>query len=345
MLKIEQGCDCEIIQDSKTVEWMINNTSVRTFDSVTFEGYQRKVNERHVDKIVDYLKDKSFYLPTSIICASDEKVSDDTKLYIVDGQHRVEAFRKLKETNIESYNKIKDYEVSVVILEKPSMALEVETFITINKTSRKVDTSLAYVLRNKINRDKSKDSELMIARIEFLAVELAIKINSEDGFIWKNRIMLEGNPTKNTFETISLNAFVRSTKNFINYLTKYCTDVFSWDNEEELNEIIDKLEGIYTKIWNEIRNKWPYLFTDDNINRTVLQGNIGVSSITKYLMLRMKSSSMKYTLDDIGSFLAKCIKDINIDEDLWYKGEYFSRFSSESGSNLVAKFLLDSCEI
>ena len=345
MLKIEQGCDCEIIQDSKTVEWMINNTSVRTFDSVTFEGYQRKVNESHVDKIVDYLKDKSFYLPTSIICASDEKVYDNTKLNIVDGQHRVEAFRKLKEEYKETYNKIKDYEVSVIILQQPSMALEVETFITINKTSRKVDTSLAHVLRNKINREKSKGSELMPARMEFLAVELAIKINSEDDFIWKNRIMLEGNPTKNTFETISLNAFVRSTKKLINYLTKYCIDDFTWNNEEDLKEIINKLEGMYISIWNEIRNKWPYLFTYDNINRTVLQGNIGVSSITKYLILRMKSENKKYSLENINSYFVKWIEDINVDEDSWYKGEYFSRFSSESGSNLIAKFLLDSCEI
>ena len=184
MKTIKQECGCKIIHEIKTVDWLVRNTRVRTFDNITFTGYQRQVNENHVLNIVKYLKENPFYLPTSIICATDEEVTNDTVLNIVDGQHRVEAFKRLKENDLYKYNGIKNYELSVVILEKPSEALEVDTFITINKTSRKVDTSLAYVLKNKINKNNTSSSDLTIAKKEFLAVELAINLNSDRNSLW-----------------------------------------------------------------------------------------------------------------------------------------------------------------
>lgn len=344
MLEIKQNCNCKIIHISKTVDWMVKNTQVRTFNNINFTGYQRKVNENHVLKIVDYLKKNDFYLPTSIICASDEKVTNETKLSIVDGQHRVEAFKKLKEIDYNKYLEIKDYELSVIILEKPSEALEVDTFITINKTSRKVDTSLAYVLKSKINKG-TNSSNLMLTKIEFLAVELAIKINREDNYIWKNKILLEGNPTKISYETISLNSFVKTTRVLINYLNKYSSEEFNWDNDDKLNDIITNIKKIYLNMWNEIQLKWSNLFSNRNINDTVLQGAIGVSSLNKYIIMQLKSlETKKYSLDELNNLFCKWIRNLNISENLWYKGNDFSHYSSEAGFNVIAKILLDSYE-
>ena len=344
MLEIKQNCNCKIIHISKTVDWMVKNTQVRTFNNINFTGYQRKVNENHVLQIVDYLKKNDFYLPTSIICASDEKVTNETKLSIVDGQHRVEAFKKLKEIDYNKYLEIKDYELSVIILEKPSEALEVDTFITINKTSRKVDISLAYVLKSKINKG-TNSSNLMLTKIEFLAVELAIKINREDNYIWKNKILLEGNPTKISYETISLNSFVKTTRVLINYLNKYSSEEFNWDNDDKLNDIITNIEKIYLNMWNEIQLKWSNLFSNRNINDTVLQGAIGVSSLNKYIIMQLKSlETKKYSLDELNNLFCKWIRNLNISENLWYKGNDFSHYSSEAGFNVIAKILLDSYE-
>lgn len=96
MKTIKQECDCKIIHDIKTVDWLVRNTRVRTFDNIKFTGYQRQVNKNHVSNIVKYLKENPFYLPTSIICASEEEYTEDTILNIVDGQHRVEAFKELE---------------------------------------------------------------------------------------------------------------------------------------------------------------------------------------------------------------------------------------------------------
>lgn len=344
LTNIKQECSCKIIHDVKTVSWLVDNTNVRTFDNISFTGYQREVNETHVLNIVDYLKKPGFYLPTSIICASAEEVTESTRLNIVDGQHRVEAFKKLRDTDNKKYLAIKDYEISVIILEKPSEELEVETFITINKTSRKVDTSLAYILKNKINKSSTNSEDLTVAKKEFLAVELALQINLDKESLWNNKIMLEGNPTKNSYETISLNSFVRSTRVLISNLEKCGIVKIDWKNNDELRDITEKLKDIYLNIWNEIRFRWPSLFVSENTNNTILQGSIGVSSINKYIVLQLKSLDGKCDFEYFNTLVGKWIRNINIDEDLWYKGNHFSKFSSESGFNIIAKMILDSYE-
>ena len=345
MMQLRQDCECKIICDTKTVDWLVSNTSVRTFDNINFTGYQRKVNESHVSKIVDYLMKSNFYLPTSIICASDENVTKDTRLHIVDGQHRVEAFKTIKINDLDKYNEIKDYELSVIILQKPSEMLEVDTFITINKTSRKVDTSLAYVLKNKINKANKSSCDLTIAKKEFLSVELAINLNNDEKSLWYNKILLEGNPTKNSQETISLNSFVKSVQNLIGYLEKYEIIKIDWNNDTELDYVNNIIKTIYLKIWDAIRLKWPILFTEEFHNKSVIQGTIGVSSINKYIIMQLKQESVNSY--DLNLFISKVeywIKNINISQNLWYKGNRFSQFSSAAGFNIVANYLLDAFE-
>mgnify|MGYP000922082465 CR=1 FL=1 len=343
MKTIKQECGCEIIHDIKTVDWLVKNTKVRTFDNINFTGYQRKVNENHVSNIVKYIKENPFYLPTSIICASDEIVEENTVLNIVDGQHRVEAFKKLKNTAPELYEKIKNFELSVVILQKPSEEVEVDTFITINKTSRKVDTSLAYILKNKINKKSNSSSDLTIAKKEFLAVELATNLNSDNKSLWYNKILLEGNPTKNSTETISLNSFVRSVKMLIGCLSENNIIKLDWESDEELDEIINNIKILYLKIWDAIKLKWPNLFKDEFINNSVLLGTIGVSSINKFIIIQLKQKKGKnYDIDNFISLVGNWISDINVAEESWYKGNRFSQFSSAAGFNIVANMLLDS---
>ncbi len=339
---LNQDINCKIFQTIKTVEWLVNKTEVRTFDKITFKGYQRQVNEKHVNNIVKYIEGRQFYLPTSIICASDDKLNEDTKLYIVDGQHRIEAFKKLKNNNREEYKKIKNYKVSVIVLENPSEALEIDTFITINKKSRKVDTSLALILQKKINRKIGSSDKLITAKKEYLAVELAILLNSERNSIWNNKILLEGNPNKYTYESISLNSFVRSTRVFISYLEKYKIISINWDSEEELNTILNSIKDIYLKMWENIEEKWPNLFSDKNEINNIIQATIGVSALNKYIILQLKNKNEEINIDTFNKNVKKWIMGIKKLESDWYSGNEFSKFSSESGFNMVANILYDS---
>ena len=341
--KLSQHVNCNVIQTSKTVEWLTNNTRVRTFDKVSFEGYQREVNKKHVTGIVNYItKEGGIYLPTSIICSTMEEFNDDKELYIVDGQHRVEAFKVIKSQNPELFQTIKDSEISLIVLENPSKKLEIETFITINKTSKKVDTSLALILKNKTN--DSEDAErLTISKQEYLAVELGVLLNENKDSIWHNKIMLEGNPTSKTEESISLNAFVKSTKLLIKYLDNYEVITLDWKTKEEFETLLEKVSELFELIWRNISKKWPKLFDPYYKIDSVIQGNIGLSSINKYIILQLKNLGevSDYNSERFKDNIQKWIKNINIKEHEWYKGNHLSKFSSESGSTLVANLLFD----
>jgi len=75
-----------------TIDKLIGVTVVDVFDPQTFKGYQREINEKHVSKIEKYITEEfkkgNFLFPSPIICS----LREDETLYIVDGQHRVQAF-------------------------------------------------------------------------------------------------------------------------------------------------------------------------------------------------------------------------------------------------------------
>lgn len=342
MEKIKQQNSYDLYIDKKTVDWLVNNTSVRTFDKINFTGYQRKVNIKHVNKIVEYINNNTFFLPTAIVCAADEKYQEKTKLYIVDGQHRVEAFKQIKDRYPDKFEEIKELEVGVIVLDRPKESDEVNTFITINKTSKKVDTSLAYILKNKISRKNGNSDSIELSKREFLSVELAILLNESEDSIWHNRIILEGNPTNKSFETISLNSFVNSMKVLISHLNKNNIIKINWNDEQELNSIITTINDIYMYLWTQIKVKWPKQLDSNNINNSVLLGTIGVSSINKYIIMQLNTKSDFGSVKNLKSEMKKWIQNLNISSDEWIKGNRFSQFSSSSGFNIVAKVLFDS---
>ena len=340
MDRINQGTQgtVKIVQTKKTVDWMTHHTSVNVFDPLTFKGYQRSIDGKHCDKIVAYLK-KNFFLPTAVICASRVKFNEDLDLYIVDGQHRVEALKRLKESDLERYNKIKDYELSVIVLEEAGEEVEIDTFITINKTSKKVDTSLAYVLKNRINYNRAS-VDISISKREYLAVELARVMNTESE-LWGDKILFEGQP-KQTPQLISLNAFVVSMRSFLYALQQRRVIPQDWHDRSELSDCISSLRHIVDVIWMQIRDKWPELFCSDLENRRIIQGSIGFSSINKYLGQRKKATSEYMSSEELTNYTGAWIQDIRLAGTVWLPGGSFSKYSSASGYSIIAQELLDS---
>ena len=95
------------------------------------------------------------------------------ELFVVDGQHRIAAFEEIKKQNKDLYKQIKDYTIPVVILNNVDINSEIDTFIRINKTGKKVDTSLAYILKNQIKGLYKQDDT---AKIDYIVVETAKKL-------------------------------------------------------------------------------------------------------------------------------------------------------------------------
>lgn len=339
MIQVNQKKDVNLFATKKTVDWLVNNTEVSVFDPVSFTGYQRQINKGHCQKIVDFLC-VDFFLPTAIICATDEKFNEESRLRIVDGQHRVNAFRMLREEHKDRYDEIKDKEVPVIVMERVDERAEIDTFITINKTSKKVDTSLAIVLKNKINKYANSD-DLSMPRAEYLAVEVALKLLSDpDCELWYDKILLEGS-TKNTPQLITLNSFVKSTRTLINNMVKKKLLVLDWRTKEEINGYISICQEVIMAIWNSVAVRWGDLFNGDLEKRRIIQGPIGYSSMNRLVNILL-DKYCSVSLDDFKEVIESKIRHISMDEKYWLPGGYFSGFSSESGYSMVANELLNS---
>ena len=330
--------DHQLVLTTKTIGWLAQNTTVSEFDPVAFTGYQRKIDEKHCLKIVSYLK-TSCFLPSAIICACDD-FSDQAQLRIVDGQHRVHAFKMLANQDPARYAAITDMAIPVVVMVNVPQEVEINTFITINKTSKKVDTSLAYVLKNKLSKG---EGDMVMPRAEYIAVEVAVKLNeSEDNKLWSNRILYEG-AIKNSNCYISLNAFVRATRVLVNTLNQMGFIDLRWNaqtKQEEVEQITIKTKELIQDIWETVYIRWPELIDASFEEKQVLQGSIGYTAITKTLVKMIKEEGILG--DKIKSFIKNTILSFGVSYQQWTKKGTFSSYSSEAGYRLVSDSLIKS---
>lgn len=330
--------DKKLVQTTKTVDWLVNNTHVFVFDPVKFKGYQRDININHCSKIVKFLQN-NFYLPTSIICACDEDFQENTQLRIVDGQHRIEAFKKLQESNPKRFEEIKNYEISVIVMEKVDINEEIDTFITINKTSKRVDTSLAFVLKNKINSKFASDN-LNISKFDYISVEVAESMNQHSDY-WSNSISFTGAANIRKSEFISLNSFVKATRRLISILDKKNIIDVSWENSDQVEECVKEVYEIINKLWENVVLKWPNLFKKNENYLKIIQGPIGYSSIIRFVSNEIKLQN-NLTKDNLEIFIEEIINSISLKDEVWYPGNMFSKFTSESGYNIIVSNIKES---
>lgn len=328
----------EIVLTKRTIDWLTQNTDVCVFNPVSFNGYQRQIDEKHCEKIVTYLKSSDF-LPSSIICACNA-YADNGRLRIVDGQHRVHAFKMLKRDFPGRYTEICQTEIPVVVLVGVQLATEIQTFITINKTSKKVDTSLAFVLKNKLSKE---GDDMVMPRAEYISVEVAQKLNEdESNKKWTNRILYEGNIKKSNCY-ISLNAFVRATRILVNTLNQIGYISLAWNAEtkkEYVDETATKTYDLIRQIWYCVYLKWPEMEENSFEDRLILQGSIGYTAIARTLVKLIKENGIG--AGEVESFIKKTILSFNVPYEQWTRKGSFSKYSSETGYRLVSDTLIDS---
>lgn len=338
---LDQNEGFRVIQDKKTVDWLVNNTNVWQFDPLTFEGYQRKLEVNHWKKIIKFIEESDFFFPTAIICACDEDYTNDLKLRIVDGQHRVKAFTELKQINPERYDQIAKKELPVIVLEKINLEKEIETFININKKGKKVDTSLATVLNHKIS-DSSALAQQNV-KFEYIAVEIGRDLSLEENNIWENQICFEGNAKRHN-QLISINAFVRSTKYLLSNLHFSQIVTIDWNTEEELENCKSNCFNLIKDIWKIVVYKWPELFNKTVGMNSIIQGAIGYSSINKLIVFYLDEHPI-HNKEEFLYELKKVFTYITIPYSKWLPSETksnYSFYSSEAGYTVVAKDLLES---
>ena len=140
------------------------------------KGYQRAPKQKRIDKIKDYLQKevKNPIFPTAILVSARKPLSFkrfeikskkhrkkendfgeltiDQTLYVIDGQHRIEAFKDIMQKR-ELASKYGYMELPIVILSNFNYKEEVEQFFVINSRQKRIKTDLAQRIYIEISKD------------------------------------------------------------------------------------------------------------------------------------------------------------------------------------------------
>src|SRR6266508_3151703 len=137
-------------------------------------GYQRDVSNSRVNKIVSELLKKRVDLPTAVLLNLRDYKPDrhlverngsfwfapDAPLYVVDGQHRLEALRRLVEERPDDWS---DFQIAFTCMLGATEQEEMEEFYVVNSTAKSVRTDLALDL---LKQRAEKDPAIMESLLE-----------------------------------------------------------------------------------------------------------------------------------------------------------------------------------
>lgn len=186
---------------------LIDNYDIPTYDARTRQGYQRPLQESRVNELATDLRKERVDLPTAILLNVRNRdarraikdgqldlsqLRDGTSakvlLHVVDGQHRVEALRKL----IDEDPKWEDYTIPFICMVGATEAEEMEQFYVVNSRAKSVRTDLALVLLRTITDQDPK----MLERLQEkgrewqVTAEKIVETLAEDSLVWRGLIRL-----------------------------------------------------------------------------------------------------------------------------------------------------------
>ena len=177
-------------------------------DPRTGRGYQRLPQDARVNELVVDLRKGRVDLPTSVLLnlrgadakqllqdgqlnlkmlrARGGKDSSESKFFVVDGQHRILALRKLIEDDPAKWIY---YQVPFVCMVGATESEEMEQFYLVNSKAKSVRTDLAYELLYQ----RAQDPNVMESLVERgqdwqVYAQGIVKLLNENSSVWRGRI-------------------------------------------------------------------------------------------------------------------------------------------------------------
>jgi len=344
--------------------WLVSRPEVDRWradvsdDDVNKQGYQRALSDSHLRAIVRYLlgtfqnaiSSKALpVFPTSVLLSAredidfaptDPKASEGpkwavlgkltlpstTRLYIIDGQHRIEGIKRaMEEAPPETKALLGDYHLPVTIMQCPEKTQEMYHFVTINKEAKNVRTDLAEqlldVLRasdSSLIRDpKIRDAAGRRAAPLAIARELCVR----DGQPWLGRIA-KPNERRKGERVAGQGQLAKS-------LRHICQNPpVTWTLDRLIQYVID--------FWITLRELLPEAFTDPQ--SSTIQRAVGFGALHRLLQ------SLVLSYNGTRESIAKVLKGVEpyfTDASYWSKGGESSQYSSEGGYSIHAQRMLD----
>ncbi len=189
-------------------------------------GYQREVSPTRVNRLIRDLSENRVDLPTAVLLnlrtyrpdihlvARDGRkffCPNGEKLYVVDGQHRVEALTRLVQMDSDHWSQ---YEIPFVCMLGADEREEMEQFYVVNSTAKSVRTDLALDLLKQRAESDVDVMKSLIERSESWKVKAQTLVEELSATpMWRNRMRLPGDPKGDT--TITSSGMVGSLKQLL----------------------------------------------------------------------------------------------------------------------------------
>jgi DGQHR domain-containing protein len=257
-------------------------------DPRTGRGYQRLPQESRVNELATDLRKGRVDLPTSIllnvrnrdarkalhdgvldlrvVAGAAPKAAADAKFYVVDGQHRILALKKLIEDfDGERWSK---YEIPFTCMLGATEEEEMDQFYIVNSKAKSVRTDLAYELLHQ----RAQDPQVMESLVERgqdwqVHAQAIVKKLNEDSPVWRGRIRFAAMEKGDTIMPSA--SMVSSLKQILG------SPYFKVLAPDQQVKILDAY-------WRGIRNLLPEAF--DEPSEFSLQKGVGVMVMHTVLM-------------------------------------------------------------
>jgi len=277
-------------------------------------------------------------------------IQDHTKIWVVDGQHRLEGLAKQLDLTDE------EFEIPILLTVGVKRSEEMFQFVTMNKARANVKVDLAERnLANAMKNDKTFKMSIMqrdssFKDIEFIenAVQIMDELSGSSASPWHKRISLP-NPKK-LKEKPSVKIDNVSSASFVDSLEPLMKKTFAGGKKQKPKPALADVDvDIATRhinaVWRGIKMVNPVMFERKNACYFVIQHTIGTMAIHLVLMkMHTNGDSEKLRKASAEDFKKLFNIEAIKDESLWdkgEKGEYGGKFTNYGTNKKSFNFIAD----
>jgi len=344
---------------SLPVKFLALRTEIDRWTKTNREGYQRPPLESRLKptgraSIVRYLLDEAGIFPTSVLLnirrrlefkeevKMTDKISfgkliipDNEKLWIVDGQHRLEALKRVTSLRPE----FEDYPVPVTIMDLEDRFHEMLIFYIVNSRQKRIPTDIAYRhLQSMVEKVEVEEKYGWIKSVllgpaekrKGIAALIVDYIASDTDSPFYNRIRFLGEE-REIWHLVDDSVLIR-------YISKLLREkTFSMMDPARVAELL-------IEYWNAIKELYPSCFKEGESGNYTLLKHTGIASFTYlfptiYSYCMMEGDLSKEKMKELLGYLKEIVDDPRlplefrrpIDETWWSRahGPSIARATSE----------------
>jgi len=348
----------------REITWVDVRRIFKERDIETYLGIQRRLSQKRINEIGEYVNTLDACFPTAVILAVsgvcvkyDEKTcnmilsnyikveeGEEPILYgqiakVLDGQHRIEGLKEFENG--------RPFEINVSIFIDIDIAEQAYIFSTVNLAQTRVSKSLVYDLYD-LAKHRSPQK---------VCHHIAVALDQHEGSPFYHRIKRLGLATEGRhMETITQATFVQALMKYISNTELKDRDIYMRKgtpkkaDDKELqtfifrNMMIEEQDlEIADILWNyfdAVRLRWPKAW-NENIEGNILNKTNGFKGLMRFLYDAYLSLTSPGGVPESKEFL-KIFNKINID-DTYFNSDNFKPGSS--GETVLHKTLQEQSEL